>query len=126
MPKRTEPPETINFPIVRIEVTVAGAVQEPDGHLVGSNMVDATLAFGWRTGTVPAGVSDAAINEALTRAISPVLAIIQTALTFNGWVALGQVDEPMADSSHPTGETARSTPVTVKVSFPDEQATVHD
>lgn len=89
-------------------------------------MVDATLAFGWRTGTPPAGITDARVNAALAAQMSPVLALIQTALTFNGWVALGQVDEPMTENSSPTGGIGKSSPVRVHVSFPDEAAAIHD
>jgi hypothetical protein len=116
----------IDFPILRVEVTVAAAIQMPDGTMLGHNMVDATLAFGWRTGPTPAGASDARIGEALSRGMSPVLAIVQTALTFNDWVPLGQVDEPMVGRSKPTGGMARMSPVRVHVSFPDEGAAVHD
>ncbi len=118
--------ETIDFHILRIEVTVSGAIQEPDGHILGKNVVDATLAFGWRMGEPPPGVSDAVVNAGLTKGVSPVLALIQTAMTFNGWVALGQVDTPMLAGSTPTGEMSQSQPVTVKVSFPDEQGAIHD
>jgi len=77
-----------DFHIIRVEVTVAAAIQEPSGHILGRNMVDATLAFGWRMGPPPEGISDAAVNAVLSQQMSPVLALIQTALTFNGWVAM--------------------------------------
>jgi hypothetical protein len=114
------------FHILRMEVTVAASLVDPDGGIAGDNMVDATLAFGWRTSDPPAGMTDAQVNKALVRGVSPVLATIQTALTFNGWVAMGEVDEPMKDASHPTGEMSRSDPITVHVSFPDEKAAIHD
>lgn len=122
-PREDEPFE---FHIVRVEVTASAVIQEPDGQILGKNMVDATLSFGWRTPEPPKGLSDARINAVLSAQLSPVLAIIQTALTFNGWVAMGQVDEPMVGRSTPTGELGRSLPVRVRVSFPDEKAAVHD
>lgn len=100
----------LDFHIVRVEVTVAAAITLPDGHILGDNMVDGTLAFGWRMSTPPEGISDAEVNAALTKQMSPVLALIQTALTFNGWVAMGQVDEPMTENSSATGEVGRSSP----------------
>jgi hypothetical protein len=118
--------DAFDFHIVRVEVTVAAAIQQPDGQILGDNMVDATLAFGWRLAPPPEGVSDAAVNAALAKHMSPVLALIQTALTFNGWVAMGATDEPMNEKSSPTGEFGKSSPVTVRVSFPDETAAVHD
>jgi hypothetical protein len=118
--------EPIDFHILRIEVTVAAAIQEPNDQILGRNVVDATLAFGWRTGAPPEGVSDAAINAGLTKGISPVLALIQSAMTFNGWVSMGQVETPMLADAKATGEVSHTHPVTVKVSFPDEQGAVHD
>ena len=119
--------EPWDFHIIRVEVTVAAGIQEPNGDILGRNMVDATLSFGWRTDAPPEGVSDEAVNRALgDRAISPVLALIQTALTFNGWVAMGQVDDPMTTNARTTGKASTTTPVRVHVSFPDEGAAVHD
>lgn len=117
--------EPMDFHIVRVEVNVAAVIQEPNGDILGRNMVDATLAFGWRMGAPPEGISDARVNAALTKQLSPVLAVIQTALTFNGWVAMGQVDEPMKDNGTTVG-LGVSSPVTVRVSFPDESAAIHD
>jgi hypothetical protein len=112
-------PETddpvIDFPVVRVEVNVSAAIQLPDGHLLGSNMVDTTLAFGWRTGQLPVGLSDERINEALAAKISPVLSLIQTNLTFNGWVFIGQIDDPMVVAPHQIVGTGRAIPVTVQV-----------
>lgn len=111
--------------IVRVEVNVSAVIQQPDGSILGQNMVDTTLAFGWRT-EVPDGVTDAQVNAALTKAVGPVVALISTNLTFNGWVAMGEVDDPLYKAgSTPVGE-ARSEPVTVRVNFVEEGNGVHD
>jgi hypothetical protein len=119
----SDPP--IDFHIVRLEVTAAAVIQDPSGQILGKNMVDATLSFGWRMAAPPAVVSDAAINAALGQQLSPVLALIQTVLTFNGWVAMGEVDEPMAQEGTTVG-MGRSVPVRVIVQSPNEEAAVHD
>ena len=118
--------EPWDFHIVRVEVNVSAVIQEPSGAILGKNMVDATLAFGWRTEAPPQGISDEAVNAALTRAVSAVLAAVQTSLTFNGWVAMGQVDDPMVKSPASVVGEGRSAPVVVHVDFPDERNAVHD
>ena len=116
-----------DFPILRIEVTVAAALTDTTDHIVGGNMVDATLAFGWRTGPIPpGGVSDAQVCNALTAQMGPVLALIRTALTMNGWVAMGEVDDPMGAHSTATGVVGRTRPVSVRVVMPSEEGAVHD
>ena len=115
MPGSAREDPVIDFPVVRVEVNVSAAIQLPDGHLLGSNMVDTTLAFGWRTGKIPDGLSDERINEALAKQISPVLALIQTNLTLNGWVFIGQIDDPMVVAPHKIVGTGRGIPVTVQV-----------
>lgn len=112
--------------IVYIEVNVSAVIQEPDGSVFGQNMVDATLGFAWRTEQPKAGTSDAAVNTALSKAISPVLAVIQTALTFQGWIATGEVADPMATHATDTGLSSRSTPVRVILQMPDESQAIHD
>jgi hypothetical protein len=115
-------------PIVRIEVNVSAVIQMPDGSIFGHNMVDATQAFGWRTAEPPVNASDSQVNAALTKAMSPVLALITTNLTLNGWIYIGQVedDEPLAKSGIDTGLRSRSEPATVQVRFADERNAIHD
>ena len=123
----TEPHKTdIDFHILRLEVTVAAALVDPSGRVVGGNVVDTTLAFGWRTGDPPPGINDAMVNDVLSKQTGPVLALITSALSFNGWVVMGTVDEPMTEHSSPTGEVGNTGPVTVQVRFPDEGQAVHD
>jgi hypothetical protein len=111
------------FHYLRVEVTVAAALVSPDERIVGNNMVDATVAFGWRTDD-PGERSDAEINGALSRQISPVLALISTALLTQGWVDMGQVEEPMAEAPAKVVGHGMSTPVTVHVV--PEGAGAHD
>lgn len=101
----------LDFHIVRVEVTVTAVIEEPGGTILGKNMVDATLGFGWRTSEPPPGMTDAQVNAALTSAISPVMAFIQTGMTFNGWVFIGQVDEPMSKASATVVGEGRTEPV---------------
>jgi hypothetical protein len=114
------------FPIMRVEVTIAAALTDPTDHIVGGNVIDATIAFGWRTSPIPEGVTDAQVCNALSAKIGPVIALIQSALTLNGWVAMGEVDEPMGALSTATGEVGHTRPVKVTVRFPDEGGMVHD
>lgn len=114
------------FPIMRVEVTVAAALTDPEDRIVGRNVVDATIAFGWRTSPIPDGVTDEQVCRALTAQMSPVLAVIQTALTLNGWVSMGQVDEPMTENAKETGAVGHTSPVTVRVVMPNEAGAVHD
>jgi hypothetical protein len=116
----------VDFHILRLEVTVAAALVDPVGHVVGGNVVDTTLAFGWRTDAPPPGVPDAMVNDVLSKQTGPVLALITSSMVFNGWVAMGMVDAPMTEHSSPTGEVGRTGPVTVQVRFPDEGQAVHD
>jgi hypothetical protein len=102
------------FHYMRVEVTVAAAiVDSDDGGVAGNNMVDATLVFGWRCDD-PTGRTDSQINAALSHRMSPVLALISTALTQQGWLAMGQEAEPMTHESVQVGQGV-STPVTVFV-----------
>lgn len=115
------------FPIMRVEVTVSAALTDPTDHIVGGNVIDATIAFGWRTGPIPDGVTDAQVCNALTAQISPVMALIQASLTLNGWVAMGQVDDPMGKNlKEDTGIVGHTRPVTVTVLTPNEEGLVHD
>lgn len=116
----------LDWPILRIEVTVAAAIELPDGSILGSNMVDGTIAFGWRADNLPLGLTDAQVNAALTNQMSPVMAILQTALVFQGWALLGQVDDPMTENARDTGLVGRTTPVTVELRMPNESAAIHD
>ena len=116
---------TVDFPVLRVEVNVAAAIQMPDGSILGHNLSDATLVFGWNAGKVPTGLDDAQINAALARGVSPVLALVSTALTFNGWAALGQTDEPMVKEAKDTGSVVRSTPVRVELRESNATA-IHD
>lgn len=103
------------FHYMRLEVTVAAAIVDPDDQIVGKNMVDATLVFGWRCDD-PKGASDERINKALTGQISPVLAVISTVLTQQiGFVEMGQSDEPMKANAHTVGHSI-SDPVRVLLS----------
>ena len=105
------------FHYMRVEVTAAAALVGPDERIVGDNMVDATLVFGWRTGD-PGAASDEQINGALSHQISPVLAVISAALTQQGWLAMGQADEPMSKASATVVGHGKSSPVRVFV-MPD-------
>jgi hypothetical protein len=113
---------------VRVEVNVAAAMVDDADHIIGNNMVDATIAFGWRMTPPPEGVSDEAINKALAQQLGPVLALVKGALVFNGWVAMGDVDDgdEMADHSHATGQTVKTPPVTLRVTVLDESEVIHD
>lgn len=119
-------PKPDPFHYLRLEVTVEGAIVTPENRILGLNLVDATVAFGWRIATPPAGVTDEAVNTALTDQMSKVLALVQTALTLNGWVAMGQAEERMGEHAHVTGEVSQTRPVTVRVVMPDERGAVHD
>jgi hypothetical protein len=114
------------FHYLRLEVTVEAALVTPEDRIVGANLVEATLAFGWRTDDPPPGVTDDAVNAALTRQMSSVLALVQSALVFNGWLAMGQADEKMGEHARATGVVSHTEPITVHVSFPDERRAVHD
>jgi hypothetical protein len=124
-PDRVED-EPWDLTIVRVEVTVSAVIQEPSGSIFGKNMVDATLAFGWRIEPPREGTTDAQVNAALSKAISPVMALIQTNLALNGWVAMGQVDEPLLKAGATVVGVGRSVPVTVRLIEPDEESAIHD
>lgn len=104
--------ETEPFHYMRVEVTVAAALITPDDRVFGDNMSAVTLVFGWRTGD-PGERSDPEINGALAHQMSPVLALISTALITQGWVAMGQADEPMTKANATVVGHGLSTPVTV-------------
>ena len=117
--------ETIaTFPILRVEVTVAMAVTGPDDRIVGDNVVDATLAFGWKLTPIPDGVTEEAIVAVLGTRVGPVLALVESALVLNGWVVMGQVEDPMVAGAKPTGRDGHTGPITVHVL--DEAMAVHD
>jgi hypothetical protein len=109
---------------LRLEVTVEAALVTPKDRVLGGNLVDATLAFGWRIDAPPAGVTDEQINAALTKQMTGVLALVSSALILNGWADLGQADERMGERSHPTGEVSHTEAVTVRVI--DARGAVHD
>lgn len=106
--------DELDFHYMRVEVTVAAALVSPDSRIVGNNVADVTFAFGWRAAD-PGERSDAEVNGALAHHISPVLAIIRTALIEQGWVDMGQAEEPMSKNATPTGGFGESTPVRVFV-----------
>lgn len=114
------------FHYLRLEVTVEAALMTPDDHMLGGNLCDATLAFGWRADEPPPGVTDESINAALTKQMSGVLAVVKSALMLNGWMAMGQVDERMGEHARATGVVAHTEPVTVRVVVPDERGAIHD
>ena len=114
------------FHYIRIEVTVEAAIITPEDRVLGDNLVDATVAFGWRTDAPPPGVSDESINAALAKQMTGVLALVNSALVLNGWLAIGQPDERMGEHAKATGEIAHTTPITVQVRFPNEGQAVHD
>jgi hypothetical protein len=116
----------MDFHLLRVEVNVAAIIQEPDGTILGRNMVDATIAFGWRMADPPKGITDAQVNAGLTKQLSPVLDLIQGALILNGWVAMGQVEDPMVKADATVVGEALSQPGTIRVRFPDEGSAVHD
>jgi hypothetical protein len=122
----TDFPTDTEFHYLRLEVTVEAALVTPEDHVLGDNLVDATVAFGWRIVAPPPGVTDAAINAALTERMTGVLALVQSALLLNGWVVMGQPDERMGKSARETGEISHTTPITVRVVVPDERSAVHD
>jgi hypothetical protein len=106
------------FGYLRIEVTFAAAIITPENKLVGDNMADLTLAFGWRVAddvTHP-GITDEVAMEVLRKAVGPVTGLMTAQMTLNGWVAMGQVDDPMAgwDGNVP-GKTVRTDPQRVRV-----------
>jgi hypothetical protein len=111
---------------LRLELTIEAALVTPDDRVLGGNIVDATIVFGWKTNAPPAGVTDEAINAALTAQMTGVLAVVNSALILNGWAALGQTDDRMGEHSTPTGEVGHTTPITVRVVNPDERQAIHD
>ena len=94
------------FHYLRLEVTVEAALVTPEDRVLGDNLVDATVAFGWRIDAPPQGVSDESINAALTKQMTSVLALVNSALVLNGWLAIGQPDERMGAHSRATGVVA--------------------
>jgi len=111
---------------LRLEVTVEAALVTPEDRILGDNLVDATVAFGWRITAPPPGVTDEAINAALTKQMSTVLALVNSALVLNGWALLGQADEQMGAHATATGVVAHTQPVAVRVVVPDERGAIHD
>ena len=114
------------FHYLRMEVTVEAALITPDDHVLGDNLVDATVAFGWKITTPPPGVTDAAINARLAEQMTSVLALVNSALILNGWVAMGQPDERMGEHAKATGEIAHTRPITVRVVDVDDRQALHD
>lgn len=106
----------------RVEVTVAACIATPDNRALGDNQVDVTFGFSMSAARPPRDMSDAEVNAALSRNISPVAAAIVTTLTSIGFAFIGQIDEPMTEHSTPTGEFGHSTPVKVTVSMPTDPA----
>jgi hypothetical protein len=114
------------FHYLRLEVTVEAAIVTPEDRILNSNLVDATVAFGWRIADPPPGATDESINAGLTQQMGNVLALVNSALVLNGWLAMGQADERMGEHSRATGVVAHTKPITVHVRFPDEGQAVHD
>jgi hypothetical protein len=112
----TEPDE--NIPYLLVEVTVAGAFVDADGMVIGDNVADATLQFGWRADNLPAVTGDEYIQEALRLQLGPLLALVRMTMTSNRWAYFGETDAPMAQASHPTGRAAR-TELRLLVPMPD-------
>lgn len=122
----TEPSDLAPRYYLRAEVTVEAAVVTPEDRVLGDNICDATLAFGWRITAPPPGVADEAINAALTGQMSRVLGLVTSALVLNGWVALGQAEERMGEHARATGVVSHTDPITMRVSVVDEQEAIHD
>ena len=114
------------FHYLRVEVTVEAALVTPEDRVLGDNLVDATVAFGWRIADPPPSPTDESINAALTTQMSGVLALIQGALVVNGWLAMGQADERMGEHARATGVISHTEPITVRVVMPDKRSAVHD
>lgn len=109
---------------LRLEVTGEAAIVTPEDRVLGDNLVDATMVFGWSIEAPPPGVTDESINAALTKQMTGVLALVNSALVLNGWVAMGQADERMGEHARPTGMVSYTTPVTVQVVAPDGRGIV--
>jgi hypothetical protein len=92
------------MPYLLIELTVAGAFVDEAGSVVGDNVADTTLRFGWRADDLPADPSDAFVRENLRRLLGPVIALLQVTMTTNKWVYFGTTDTPMTEDAHPVGE----------------------
>ena len=111
---------------LRLEVTVEAAIVKPDNHILGDNLVDATMAYGWKIVAPRIDVTDESVNAALTKQMSSVLALVQSALVLNGWTLLGQADEQMGEHAKATGVVAYTEPRTVRLVEINEGGIVHD
>lgn len=106
------------MPYLLVEVTVAAAFVGTDDRVVGNNVVDATLQFGWRADNLPAVIDDSRTLEALRRQMGPVLAVIRLTMTGNKWAYFGDVADPILSRGVVTGMT-RTDEVRVMVPMPD-------
>jgi hypothetical protein len=111
--------ETI--PYLLVEITVAGAIVKRGGGLLGDNVADATLQFGWRADDLPAALSDERVLETLRQQIGPILVATKMSMVGSGWVFLGETDEPITAASTPTGEVRRTDPVRVFIPMPGQE-----
>lgn len=91
--------------LFRIEVTVAATLVQPNGYIIGGNMIESTLAFGWRVqGAPPPSLDAAVLDDGLAKLTAAVMELLQPVLTAHGWRAMGSVDEPMVRYSVLKGE----------------------
>ena len=82
------------IPHFLVELTASAAIIDTEGRIVGDNVTDATLQFGWRADDMPEGASDDAITGALGTVVGLATTIVQLAMTTNKWVYMGSVAEP--------------------------------
>lgn len=82
------------IPYFLVELTASAGIIDTDGSIVGSNVVDATLQFGWRADDLPKGASDENVVKALSALLGRVSALLQLSMTGNKWVYFGSVEDP--------------------------------
>lgn len=87
-------PDDVVIPYFLVELTASAAIIDTEQRIVGDNVVDATLQFGWRADDLPPGATDEQVTKALGALLERVAAILQLGMTANKWVYFGSVEEP--------------------------------
>lgn len=109
------------IPYLLVEVTVGAAFIGVDGAVVGDNVADATLQFGWRADNLPTDADDPFVQEALRRQLGPVLANVQLTMTAAKWAFLGPIDKPALAGGTDTGIVMETDPITVRIPMVSDQ-----
>lgn len=116
MKLRVDSEKSIGRHQFRFEVTVAAHIIDRDGHTLGDNVGDTTLAFAANLDNVPDEASDAAINAALAHLASLPLGVIRGALELQGFGYGGEVEDPMVQHLKEVGVARlRTDPVRIVV-----------